>query len=209
MSEIAPENPTSEAASAAPKKKKSNLLFIILGVVLLAGGGGGGFYYWRTASASAAEAQEGGDEKKAKPKKAAKHSGDEEDEPEEKADSKSSKSAKKSLQAALPDDEGVTSVVELQPFIVNLADENQERYLRMTVSVGVGGEDGAHGKPDQVFITRVRNAILAVLSLKKSDEILNVEGKTKLRKEVLQAAQAASEHPHVEAIYITDFIVQL
>ena len=30
-----------------------------------------------------------------------------------------------------------------------------------------------------------------------------------LRKELLKAAQAASEEPHVQAIYITDFIVQL
>ena len=51
--------------------------------------------------------------------------------------------------------------------------------------------------------------MLAVLSDKKSEEILSVEGKTKLRKELLQAAQAASENPEVKAIYITDFIVQL
>ena len=51
--------------------------------------------------------------------------------------------------------------------------------------------------------------MLAVLTTKKSEDVLSVEGKTKLRKELLEAAQAASEEPHVEAIYITDFIVQL
>jgi flagellar protein FliL len=206
MSETATPTPTSETDSATPKKKKSNLLFIIIGFVLLLGGAGGGFYYWRIASASAASTEEGG-EKKAKGKKEAKSSDEEEDAPE-KTSAKMSKSAKKSLDAALPDDENVKTVIELQPFIVNLADENQERYLRMTVSVGIGGEGGEE-KPEPLFVTRIRNALIAVLTLKKSEEVLTIEGKTKLRKELLKAAQAASEEPHVEAIYITDFIVQL
>jgi flagellar basal body-associated protein FliL len=79
----------------------------------------------------------------------------------------------------------------------------------MTVSLGIDGAEVAGEKPDQLFTTRVRNALLAVLSEKKSDQILTVEGKNKLRKELLKAAQSASENPEVKAIYITDFIVQL
>ena len=55
----------------------------------------------------------------------------------------------------------------------------------------------------------IPNAMLAVIADKKSEDVLTVEGKAKLRKELLKAAQAASEEPHVRAIYITDFIVQL
>ncbi len=51
--------------------------------------------------------------------------------------------------------------------------------------------------------------MLAVLSVKKSDDVLTVDGKSKLRKELLEAAQSASDEGKVEAIYITDFIVQL
>ena len=32
----------------------------------------------------------------------------------------------------------VKEVIELQPFIVNLADKNEARYLRMTISLGIG-----------------------------------------------------------------------
>ena len=109
----------------------------------------------------------------------------------------------------LPDDADVTNVIELQPFIINLADTEQARYLRMTVSLGVGGAKDSKEKPDQLFMTRVRNAMLAVLSNKKSEDVLSVEGKAKLRKELLSAAQAAAEEPEVQAVYITDFIVQL
>ena len=102
----------------------------------------------------------------------------------------------------------VKAIVDLPPFIVNLADNESARYLRMTVSLGVGGSEKAE-KPDPVFSTKARNAILAVISAKKSDEILTAEGKDALRKEILAAAQSVSKEPHVAEIYITEFIVQL
>ena len=192
------ENATTPVGTAEPAKKKggSKMLIIIILVVILLGGGGGGFYYWRTVAAAAAE----NDTEKPKSKK-------------ETAGTKgktSKKSSKSDSENEAPDDSAVKKIIELQPFIVNLADTESARYLRLTVTLGVGGESGGESeKPDQLFVTRVRNAMLAVLSGKTSDEILSVEGKTKLRKELLKAAQAASEEPAVEAIYITDFIVQL
>lgn len=184
------------AAAGAPKKGKSKLIIIILAVLLVALGGGGAGYYFL--SGSAADKADGG--KKSKASKDSEES--EEGEGEEKSSSSS-----ESLKSALPEDEDVKEIIELQPFIVNLADTEQARYLRMSVSLGIGESEGE--KPEQLFMTRVRNAMLAVLADKSSEEILTVEGKTKLRKELLKAARAAAEEPEVQAIYITDFIVQL
>jgi flagellar basal body-associated protein FliL len=58
-------------------------------------------------------------------------------------------------------------------------------------------------------MTRVKHAMLSVLTTKKSTDVLTVEGKQKLREELLDAAESASEKPKVKAVYITDFIVQL
>jgi len=69
------------------------------------------------------------------------------------------------------------------------------------------GEEGEE-KPDPVFTTRVRNAVLAVLMTKSSADVLSAEGKAALRKELLQAIRAAAEEPRVLAIYITELIVQ-
>lgn len=189
-----PETPT--------EKKKGGKKFILIGLVLvlLLGGGGAGFYFWRIAGTQAAE----GPDKKAGEKKASNKKADAESDSEN--DTKTSKKSG-AVDSAIPEDEEVKHIVELPPFIVNLADTEQARYLRMTVSLGVAGEESE--KPDQLFITRVRNAMLAVLSEKSSDQILTAEGKAKLRKELLQAAKAASSEPEVKAIYITDFIVQL
>lgn len=190
-------NPTPDTVE---KKSGKKFLIIAIVAVLLLGGAGGGFYFWKTS----ANAAEGESTKKKGSKKS--ESKSEEDESGEESGKKSKDDA---LSTSLPNDEDVKAIVELPPFIVNLADTEQARYLRMTVSLGVEGEEGKSEKPDPLFMTRVRNTMLAVLSDKKSEEILSVEGKAKLRKELLEAAQAASEEPKVHAIYITDFIVQL
>lgn len=211
-----PEKATTEAA---PKKGGKKLIIIIALVVVLLGGAGGGFFYWRssTAAAAANPEKDAKASKKAKEKKAAdeeeaieEDKSDKSGEKTEKGDANTEKkSSASSLKASLPEDENVKQIIELQPFIVNLADAEDARYLRLTVSLGVGGEEGKAEKPDTLFTTRVRNAMLAVLAEKKSDDVLSIEGKVKLRKELLKAAQAVSTEPEVEAIYITDFIVQL
>lgn len=191
---------------SAPSGKRSFKKLIILAFLLLLIGGGsaGGFYYWRSSTATAAE-NDKGKGKKGKSQNAAKEDDSAEgeaagDEPaEESSDAEHGSS-----------DEDVKHVIELPPFIINLADTEQSRYLRMSVSLGIGeGEETESDKPDPVFNTKVRNAILGVLTSKKSDEILNAQGKAKLRDEILEAARAASSEPHVAAVYITEFIVQL
>ncbi len=179
------ENEQNEIESPPPGGRKfKKLIFLLLVVFILIGGAGGGFYYWHSTRTVAAAASE---EKPEKPK------------PE----------AEGALKDSLPDDSEVKRVIELQPFIVNLADTDKDRYLRLSISLGVGEEEKGGEKADPVFNTRVRNAVLAVLSSKKSEDILSVEGKNKLRLELLKAAQVVSEEPHVSAIYITEFIVQL
>ena len=109
----------------------------------------------------------------------------------------------------LPDDSKVKQIIELQPFIVNLADASEARYLRLVVSIGLGGEGGGEEKPNPLYTTRIRNAMLAVLTARTSEEVLSNEGKAKLRRDLLKAARMAAKEPEVEAIYITEFIVQL
>lgn len=201
MSEQVAENTTAPGEAPAPAKKKSGKMLIIIALAVLLIGGGGGAYYLMSRPVSAEEETKAEKGKKTKSETVEEESGDGET-------SKKSSKTSKTLQSALPDDEDVKHVIELQPFIVNLADTEQARYLRMSVSLGIGEGEGSE-KPEPLFMTRVRNAMLAVLSDKNSEEILSVEGKTKLRKDLLKAAQAASEEPEVKAIYITDFIVQL
>ena len=177
--------PNADGTEAAPAKKKSRkLLIMIFLVLILLAGGGGGFYYWRVRAASIARVAKEAADKKAAPGDHGK------------------------AETAEGGDADVTQVIELQPFIVNLADKSESRYLRMSISLGVAGE-GGEAKVDPLFTTKIRNAILATISTRTSDDILTVEGKTALRKEMLKAARAAASKPEVLTIYITDFIIQM
>ncbi len=197
-------------------KKKKPLLLILIAVVVLVAGGGGAYLFLKRGNAAEAEATEK-EKKPEKGKKKAKTEEEEEEEeedpaPEEQAaatgkDGKRAKSKFSIKKLDLPDDKDVKKIIELQPFVVNLADKEDSRYLRMSVSLGVG--ESKEEKPDPILMTRVRNAMLAVLTNKTAEEILTPEGKSILRKELLKAARAAIEEPQIEAIYITDFIVQM
>ncbi len=195
---VAAEN-TSKQGAAPAKGSKRKMIILISAVVVLAGGGGGAYYYLQQAKVEAKSAAEKGNKRAAAS-----------DEEAVANDETPPKKAKPDA-LALPDDSKVKHVLELQPYIVNLADVGEARYLRLTVSLGIGGEEEAenNGKPDSLFTARVRNAMLAVLTTKSSEDVLSIEGKANLRKDLLRAARAASEEPRVEAIYITEFIVQL
>lgn len=213
-------------APEKPVEKKSRKKLIIIVVVVLALAGGGGVFYVKRAGAAPEGAAKGKkkSDHEAKSGKADEESeetatsddeeksGEEEQSDKGHEEGKSEKSEKKSSRAvklSLPDDGEVKKVIELQPFIVNLADTSEARYLRLTVSIGIGEGAGGDEKPDPLFTTRIRNVMLAVLTTKSSEEVLTPEGKITLRKELLKAARAVSKEPKVEAIYITDFIVQL
>lgn len=168
-----------EESQEQPRKKKGGRKLLIVVLILIMAGGGGGFYLWRKRAAAKAQA----------------------------ATAASDHKGEKGSPTEGPDDAEVKKVIELQPFIVNLADTTETRYLRMTISLGVG--ESHEEKVDPLFTTRVRNAILATITTKTSDQILTVEGKTELRKEMLHAARATVDEPEIHAIYITDFIVQM
>jgi flagellar FliL protein len=182
--------------TTAPKKGRRLLVIILAMIVVGIGGWSGGYFFMQRGQAKAG-AEKG---RKTANVEADDGTGADETNPKNKA---------KAADLSLPDDSAVKQVVELQPFIVNLTDPGEVRYLRLIVSVGLSGEGGAEEKPGPLFMARIRNAMLAVLTTKTSQEVLTIEGKTKLRRDLLRAARAASTEPKVEAVYITEFIVQL
>lgn len=216
MAEAAETEGKSAGDEKAKKGPNKMIIIIIAAVVVLAGAGGGGYYFFVRSKAEA-KGEEGAEKGKTKGKAAKgeeEAAGEEEDAAaDEEAAAEEEPAAKKkgAVKLNLPDDSAVKHIIELQPYVVNLADQEEARYLRLAVSLGIGGEEGGEKeeKPDPLFTTRIRNAMLAVLTSRTSAEVLTNEGKAQLRRDLLRAARAASKEPKVEAIYITEFIVQL
>jgi flagellar protein FliL len=74
--------------------------------------------------------------------------------------------------------------VPLDPFTVNLADKEGERYLQVAVTLEI--EDAHFGDELRQYLPAIRNNILMVLAQKTSAELLSREGKELLARQILR-----------------------
>ena len=121
--------------------------------------------------------------------------------------SKTSKAKPKA--AAVPEEPKIKSVLHIESFVVNLADQTDTAFLRVGVDIGLDKEmkkEEADKQPQ--IMPRVRDTLLDVLTSYQSPELLAVDGKAKLRGRLLQALQARVPEVGVREIYFTDFLVQ-
>jgi len=99
--------------------------------------------------------------------------------------------------------------VHLEGFTVNLADVEENHFLRITIDIGLGHVPKAAKEGESEIPTaRVRDAILTVLSAGKSDVLITPEGKAQLKKDILAALQQSVPELDVREIYFTEFLVQ-
>ncbi len=151
--------PTADGA-APPAKGKKKLIIILAAVLLLAGAGGGGalFYMKKKAAEAAAAAEAEGEDAPAAHAKA-------------KGDAKHD--------AAHP-----PTFLPLDPFVVNLADKDTDRYAQIGVTLEI--DDPKTADQLKAYMPAIRNGILMVLAHKTSAELLTREGKEKLAGEIMR-----------------------
>ena len=86
----------------------------------------------------------------------------------------------------------IRGTLHLEAFVVNLADPEENRFLRLGIDLGLGyplpAKEGKGGE-GEVPIPRIRDCILAVVSTWHSDALLAPEGKQKLKDELVHALQ--------------------
>lgn len=103
----------------------------------------------------------------------------------------------------------VKAVVHLEPFVVNLADPEDNRFLRIGIDLGVQAAVSKEGKGEgEVPMARIRDCILGVLSMWRSDALLAPDGKQKLRQDLVRALQSRVPELAIKEVYFTDFLVQ-
>ena len=84
------------------------------------------------------------------------------------------------------DPKNVPIYLPLDPFIVNLADREADRYAQ----IGITFEMESNGASEQIkaFMPAIRNTILLILANKTSKELMYREGKELLAQEILREA---------------------
>ena len=154
---------TAEAAPAKAGKKK--LLIIIAAVLVLVLGGGGAAVVLLKKKPAESE-EDGGDGGHAKPK-AEEH-------------------AAPAKPNAKHDPKHPPAFLPLDPFTVNLADKDSERYAQIGVTLEIA--DAKVADELKIYMPAIRNNILMVLSHKTAAQLLTREGKEKLAKSIMYAA---------------------
>jgi len=98
----------------------------------------------------------------------------------------------------------------LEPFTVNLAEENGDHYLQVAVVFELG-DDKAVEKV-KTYLPIIRNRILLLLSAKRPSELSGAEGKQKLVGELVGAARESipGDTPNrgITGAYLGAFVIQ-
>lgn len=102
-----------------------------------------------------------------------------------------------------------TGMLTFDPFVVNLADKEAPRYLKVNLRLVVSGvEDPAEVQEDPVRMLRLRSAILEYLSQQTADVLVTAEGKEALKKAVAERATPLLGHGKVTDVLFSEFVVQ-
>jgi len=104
----------------------------------------------------------------------------------------------------------VQSTLNLEPFLVNLADEGQAHFVKASFQLGLSEKEaGKVLAADPVFLAAARDSIISLLTVKSAGDILTSAGKDLLRQEIQERVNSLMPQGKVQQVYIVDFVVQL
>ena len=152
--------PAADSGAIAPAKKgkKKLLIMLVIGVLVLLLAGAGALFMLK--KKAAAQDAEDGDE--------------------------SGSVATASHKTEKPDLKHPPVFLPLEPFVVNLADKDTDRYAQIGITLEV--EDPKFGELLKVYMPAIRNAILLILAQKSSADLLDRPGKEQLAGEIQREA---------------------
>lgn len=180
----------------APKKSKKKL-FIMIGILVVILGllGGGGFfgYKWWMGKKAAAGADNATEQKAEEG-----HGGG------EKKDEKGGHGDKKDGAGAAV--EGAGELVSIPPLLVNLAEPQGRRYLKLALDIEV--KDKAAADQLNKSMPKVKDSLLLLLSSKTYEDLGSLENKILLKKEIVERLTLVLGEQKVLRVYITEIVIQ-
>ncbi|MDH5541871.1 MAG: flagellar basal body-associated FliL family protein [Nitrospinota bacterium] len=167
-----------ESGGEKPAKGKSKVLLIVIIVLLLTLLGVGGFLIYSNFIKKDAAVQEGAG-----------------------GQSKQAVEAQEQY-----DPLKLGEMVAFEPFIVNLSGDEGKRFLKVTMQVELNNPKVAEELANRM--PQVKDMVITVLSSKTVDEILTVEGKFKLKEQILTRINSRIKTGVVKNVYFVEFVIQ-
>ena len=185
-----------EAAPAAPAKGgKKKLMVMGLAGILLGGGGLGGYMFMKKSPASATAAGDKTDEKK-----------DEHGGHGDKKDEGHDEHGKESKKGNSLDTPPKGKIITLNPIVVNLRDTGGSRYLKVSIGLETNNEDVAKEIKD--ITIQLSDFLNERLSNVRIQEVDNLAGRNKLKRELMQGTNELLEKGAVTQLYFSEFVIQ-
>jgi flagellar protein FliL len=94
----------------------------------------------------------------------------------------------------------------MDPFIVNLIDNEGERYMKVSMQLEVAEQ--ATVEELNIIKPKIRDSILDLLSAKTYKEMIDPIGKQRLRDEIAMRANGYLTKGKIAKVYFTEFVIQ-
>lgn len=94
----------------------------------------------------------------------------------------------------------------MEPFIVNLLDNQGERYLKIIIQLEMSNQAVVQ-ELDQLK-PKIRDNMLDLLTAKTFNEMMDMGGKQKLREEIVARLNIYLTKGKIAKVYFTDFVIQ-
>jgi flagellar FliL protein len=101
---------------------------------------------------------------------------------------------------------GGSNIFPLEPFIVNIYDGQELRYLKVKVELEMANP--ATKAELDLRLAPVRDSVLVLLSTKTLQEVQDMQGKNQLKEQILSSINKFMAPGAITKIYFTDFVVQ-
>jgi flagellar FliL protein len=104
----------------------------------------------------------------------------------------------------------VKAVLHLEPFVVNLADPEGDRFLRVGIDLGLEREQEERSHPGQaaMSLARARDTILAILTACDAQALITPAGKASLKDQLAKGLRERAPELGVREVYFNEFLVQ-
>ena len=97
-------------------------------------------------------------------------------------------------------------MVPMEPFIVNLAQSEGKRFLKVSITLELSSPEINAELNEN--LQKIKDSILILLSSKTFENVYSVQGKFKLKDEITTRVNRFLVLGHVKDAYFTEFVIQ-
>ena len=124
----------------------------------------------------------------------------------DKQEAKKEENKAEKIQQEIKNIENLGIMFEVGTFVVNLADKDADRYLKVTIILEIENEQVKQEVEKR--LPQIKDSITTLLFTKTSRELRTAEGVEKLKEEILRRVNAILPLGGVKNVYFTDFVIQ-